>query len=310
MSLWQKFIPNRWTNFARATVFPFYGASSKRQFVLIYFARLLFLVGRRLWIDHCPRQAAALAFQTMLSLVPLVAVVVAVGSALKLEFFRDRLFAFLEARLLPDAASEVGLRVLELAEGIHYKTLGVAGGITLVIIAITLLFNIEQVLSEIFRAKRSRRLWTRFLTALALLIFAPIALGLSLYFTTDLLRLPRLVYAGLPFLFTLCALFLAYLLLPHARIRVKHAFIAAFVAGVLFESVKIGFAFYVKHLGATLSYLYGALTILPLSMVWIYLAWLIFLFGAELAASLHEVKHHGAFDKTSDKTERVVEIGD
>jgi membrane protein len=67
------------------------------------------------------------------------------------------------------------------------------------------------------------------------------------------------------------------------------------IAGVMLEIVKLGFALYARHLGATLSYIYGTVAILPLFMIWIYLAWLIFLFGAELNAALHEVKRHDRF---------------
>ena len=58
----------------------------------------------------------------------------------------------------------------------------------------------------------------------------------------------------------------------------------------------MGFALYARHLGVTLSYVYGTMAILPLFMIWVYLAWIIFLFGAELNAALHEVKRHDTFE--------------
>jgi membrane protein len=67
-------------------------------------------------------------------------------------------------------------------------------------------------------------------------------------------------------------------------------------AGVLLEIFKTAFAFYAKHLGETLSYIYGTFAILPLFMIWLYLAWVIFLFGAELNAALHEVSHYDRFE--------------
>jgi membrane protein len=96
-------------------------------------------------------------------------------------------------------------------------------------------------------------------------------------------------------LFTVLTLLLCYWLLPHTKVRVRYAAISATVAGVFFEALKIGFALYAKYLGVTLSYVYGTLTILPLFMVWVYLAWLIFLFGAELNAALHEVRRYDRF---------------
>ena len=92
-------------------------------------------------------------------------------------------------------------------------------------------------------------------------------------------------------------LFLAYWLLPHRKIKIRHSLISAVIAGAMFEVIKMGFAFYAKYLGFTLSYVYGTMAILPLFMIWIYMAWLIFLFGAELNAALHEVQRHDLFDQ-------------
>ncbi|MCP4674964.1 MAG: YihY/virulence factor BrkB family protein [Deltaproteobacteria bacterium] len=295
MTILNRLIPHRLGEIARATVFPMDQAGSKRRFVLIYIVRLFFLVGRRLWRDKCPRQSAALAFQTLLSIVPLLAVAVAVASTLDLDIYRERMMDYLEAHLLPASASAVGRQVVELAGGVRPKTLGIAGGATLVFLAMTLLFNVERVVNEIFRCQRPRRFWTRGIIALFLLLGAPVAFGLSLYFTRDLLTLPHFLNAGLPLLFTILTLFLSYWLLPHTKISIRHATVAALSAGVFFEGFKVGFAFYAQHLGATLNYVYGTFAILPLFMVWMYMAWLIFLFGAELNAALHEVRRHDRF---------------
>ncbi|MFO8070841.1 MAG: YihY/virulence factor BrkB family protein [Polyangia bacterium] len=280
---------------ARATVFPEGIVSSRRQFVLVFAIRLLFLVGRRLWRDQMPRQAAALAFQTLLSLVPLLAVVLSVASTLELDWLRERMLGYLQAQLLPEAASEVGRYVTDLARGIRPRTLGVIGVATLVAISVTMLFNIEVALNDVFRAARGRRLWLRVTAALVVLIGAPLAFGLSLYFSGKLLVLTGFASAWLPLLLTTAALFLCYWRLPHTPTMIRHSLVAAVVAGVGLELLKYGFALYARHLAVTVSAIYGTLAILPLFMLWIYLAWLLFLFGAELSAALHEVGRHDRF---------------
>ncbi len=284
-------------NIARATVFPEDLAGSKRSFVLIYAVRLLFLVASRLWRDRMPRQAAALAFQTLLSLVPLVAIIVAVASSLELSSLEQRLTAFLETQLLPEAAQDVGAKVIEMAAAVRPRTLGVVGGASLVLIALTLLFNVEAVINDVFRVRRSRRFWLRALTALVLLAAAPLAIGVSVYFTGQILALPRAATTLVPLLLTILVLFLCYWRLPHTPTGIRHSLVAATVAGVGLELFKYGFALYARHLATTISAVYGTLAILPLFMIWIYLAWLIFLFGAELSAALHEVRSHDRFGR-------------
>ena len=277
---------------ARATVFPADLASSRRRFVGIYVLRLLFLVGRRLWHDSMPRQAAALAFQTLLSLVPFAAVVFAVASTLELGWLQDKLVAFLETQLVPESASDVGRRVAELAAAVRPKALGIAGGGTLVFLSITLLFNVEAALNEIFRARKGRAIWLRAGVSLVVVLLAPLAYGLSLTLSGWVVDLPLLSTAVLPLVLTIAALFLCYWLLPHQTTRLRHAAVGALVAGVGLELLKHGFALYASRVGHTLSAVYGTFAILPLFLVWIYLAWLVFLFGAELSAALHEVRHH------------------
>ncbi len=282
---------------ARATMFPVDLATSRRRFALIYAVRLLFLVGRRLWRDRCPRQAAALSYQTFLSLVPILALAIALGTQLGLERYIDRVIEFLEAQLLPETAADIGGRIRAIATSVRPGALGLVGGVTLAGLACMLLFNVDQAVNEIFRCSLSPRILARVGTGLVLLPLAPAAFGLSLYYTGRLFTLPRFATALLPVAFTGLALFLCYWRLPRTKVSVRHSLVAAFVAGVLFEAVKLGFAVYARRLGAALSPVYGTLVILPLFMVWVYVAWLIFLFGAELDAALHEVHHHDLFLK-------------
>lgn len=295
MKLFHNPFSRRLNEIARATAFPIEYASSKVSYMSIYFVRLVFLVGRRIWRDQCPRQAAALAFQTMLSLVPLLVVAVSVTSTLAIDSYENDLILFLEAHLLPESASAMGSYVLQLANDIRPSTLGVVGGASLVFIAMTLLFTVEQVVNEIFRRTHARRIWVRVPLTLMVLAGAPLAFGLSLYFTGELFKDSGVLNALVPLFFTIVALFLCYWLLPHTKIRMGYSVISATLAGIVFEVTKVGFALYATHLGATLSYVYGAFAILPLFMLWIYLAWIIFLFGAEFNAALHEVKWHDRF---------------
>jgi len=281
---------------ARATVFPIDKASSKRLFVLIYLTRLFYLVGQRLWHDNCPRQAAALAYQTMLSIVPLLAVVVSIITSLNLDDYHKIIMEFISAHLMPDSANSISHLIIKLANSVNLKTIGVFGGLVLLILSLVLLFIIENAINEIFRLKKSRPLWERLLIALTLLVLGPLGVGLSLYYTGKLLILPQFISALKPLMFSFIPLFLCYYLIPYTKMQIKLTAVAALSTGIMLEILKIGFAFYVSQLGNTLSYLYGTFALLPLAMVWIYLIWLIFLFGAELNAGLHEVKRYDRFD--------------
>ncbi len=281
---------------ARATVFPLDRVESRRRFILVYAVRLGFLVGRRLWHDNCPRQAGALAYQTMLSLVPLLAVSLSVATWLDVLEYQQQLTELAQTHLMPYAAEAVGRYVINAASGVRMKALGIMGGVGLIALAVMLLLTIERAINEIFRCTEQRPLWRRILTSVVLLSIGPAALGLSIYLTGKVIAFPGVLGVLKPFAVSLPTLFVCYYLIPNTKVQVRFAAIAAVLTALFLEILKFGFAVYVRHLGATLSYLYGTFAILPLAMIWMYLNWLIFLFGAELNAALHEVQRHDRFD--------------
>src|SRR5690606_35010108 len=87
-----------------------------------------------------------------------------------------------------------------------------------------------------------------------------------------------------PVMIELAAVMLMYRVVPHHTVQWRHAFAGALLATVLLEAVKVGLSLY---LGSFQTYqkLYGALSIVPILMLWIYLGWVAILLGASLASS-------------------------
>jgi len=86
----------------------------------------------------------------------------------------------------------------------------------------------------------------------------------------------------LPIAFTCIAFSIVYLLLPNTRVKWSAAALGGTVAGIVWELAKHGFNFYVANF-VSYTKIYGTLGVLPIFLVWVYLSWLIFLFGAELS---------------------------
>ncbi|MBN2714276.1 MAG: YihY/virulence factor BrkB family protein [Deltaproteobacteria bacterium] len=281
----------------RETMFPVDLANSRRQFIIIYALRLFFLVGRRLWADKCPRQAAALAYQTFLSLVPLMFLGVAATSLFDVDLHVEEMVRFFETYLVPSAAATVAQYVRDTAASIRPGALGIVGGTTFLGVAVALFFTVEQVVNEIFRCKHSRKLWIRALLSILLIVTVPAAFGVSLYYSGKLLFfVADGIQPFLPSALIGVTLFFSYWLLPHRKTQKRFAVVTAIVVDIALELLKWGFALYARYMGDTLSYVYGTMAILPMFLVWIYLMWLTFLFGAELNAALHEVREYSRFE--------------
>ena len=165
------------------------------------------------------------------------------------------------------------------------------------ILASVLLFNsIEGGLNAIWHVRGSRRFLMKFSVFCTILFLAPLLIGLSLYASNalaplgDYLRalgfasaLLRFAAALAPsFLITWLAFFLAYMIVPHARVAWRNALFGAFVATILWEAAKYAFGAYVSHM-VTYRRVYGSLAAIPIFMVWIFITWVITLFGAGVA---------------------------
>jgi membrane protein len=129
----------------------------------------------------------------------------------------------------------------------------------------------------------------------AVLTLGPVLVGASLSMTTflvgnslgmlDLGGLAQAALALLTFLFTCAALTMLYLVVPFRRIELRHALAGGIVAGVIFEIAKRGFALFVAKF-PTYTLVYGAFAAFPIFLIWLYLSWVVVLFGATLTAML------------------------
>jgi len=82
---------------------------------------------------------------------------------------------------------------------------------------------------------------------------------------------------------------LLYMALPNVPVRFRHAAIGGVIAGLLFEVLKFGFGIYIRNFAAY-DAIYGALSALPVFLIWTYLSWAVILFGGVVAAELPKIR--------------------
>ena len=254
------------------------------------------LVGRLDVINRLQLHAQSLTYDTLLALVPLLAVVFATVSGFGgLEELRRRLEELIVSNI--SASDEVRAAV---AEYLHRFLSNIRTGrfsaisvIILIFSVLSLLGHIESAFNAVFGSKTGRPWVSRLLTYWAALTLGPLLLGVSFALTAALqtswvaafiesLGLGGALVRLLPLLVTWIAFAAMYLVIPNARVRFSAAIFAALVAGSLWNVARSLYAIYARN-NVTVQNIYGSLAAIPLFILWIYVSWLLVLLGAQLA---------------------------
>lgn len=245
---------------------------------------------------RCTEVAASLTFTTLLSLVPLIAIGLALVAAFPaFSEYSIQIKIFLLTTMVPEAAGKViTVYVQQFADNAAQLTaIGIAFlGVT----ALTLMFTIDKELNAIWRVIRPRPLLHRLLIYWAMLTVGPLLIGASLTLTSWLVGLSMGLTQAIPgvdvvllqlapLLLTTVAFSALYLIVPNRQTPWRHALAGGVAAAAGFEAMKQGFALYIANF-PTYQMVYGAFASVPIFLLWIYLSWMAVLLGAVIAVSL------------------------
>lgn len=267
--------------------------------------------------DLCPLRASALTLYTLLSIVPVIALLFGVAKGFGFEnMLQDYLLQY-----VPEQDSLM-LRLIEFAENMLANTKGgVVAGIGVVILfwtVIKVIGNIEESFNAIWNIDKNRTMARKLSDYLSMMLLAPVLLILSssitLFVKTQVtwlmgvIHLPefgtQIVLYGLSFspLLIMSVLFTFVLVfMPNRKVELKAGLIAGIITGLLYQWMQ--WAYISLQLGAS-SYnaIYGSFAALPLFLIWLQLGWFIVLLGCELAFYIQNYeayRHNGKFSKLS-----------
>lgn len=256
-------------------------------------------------------KASGLTYFTLLSVVPLVALVFAVAKNFGMELV-------IQQEIIRHLSGQEAVMnwVIKLANSlIHKAKSGILAGAGLAVLfwaVLRLFVNMENAFNDIWQVRRGRNLARKFADYTAIIVLSPIVLILSMSFTiylsTKIEFWLNIKYIK-PFVSTLMGLtpyILLWLLftvlykaMPNTRVRMKPALIAGIVTGSLFQIIQwvyVQFQIGVSNFNA----LYGSFAALPLFMIWVQTSWLIVLVGGHFCYNLQNFEKP-EFEKDIDK---------
>lgn len=243
--------------------------------------------------------AAALTYISIVSLVPTLAVAFAMFKAFGgLEQAKRVLMPKLMAYVAVGSQAVVDAKVQEFIDNVQSGTIGSVGIVVLLFVVVFLLSAIEYAFNQIFESPRPRSFLHRVAAYWTLVTVTPTALLIGVGMPATLKRFSPNLWAILdgttlgfllglvvPLLLVCLGFALLYYFIPAARVAPHAAIAGAVVGGSLWWIAVHSYAYY-STLALAYSKIYGSLGVVPILLLWIWLTWLIVLFGAEVAAAV------------------------
>ena len=231
--------------------------------------------------------AASLSFYTIFTIIPLLLIIMAILTSLpSFAEYYEKIQSFIFSNLMPVNSDTVMIQINGFLQ--NSSKMGAIGFLAILVSSMLFFKNFEYIANRIFHAK-PRTLWESITTYWTLLTLTPIALGISFYITGYIAALMASndLTSGLnilpliPYIIIWGLFFLIFQIAANAKINPKASLISSFIVSVIFSISKNAFIYYV-FLNKSYTTMYGSFAILMFLFLWIYVSWIIFIYGLKL----------------------------
>lgn len=251
--------------------------------------------------DDCYAKASALTFYSLLSIVPVLAVLFGIAKGFG---FEEAMKAQIEEKFAeqPELTEKLIQFAYSWLQSVQGGVIAGVGAILLLWSVLGLLNNVESALNAIWKTTISRPYTRKISDFLATMVLGPIFLvatgSINLFLTTYIAHTAQnniLVDAISPVILFILKFFpyflswifftLIYQFMPNTKVYFRSAIIAGILAGTAFQLWQwayIKFQIGVSSYGA----IYGSFAALPLFLIWLQISWIILLAGAEFAVEM------------------------
>lgn len=263
---------------------------------LMRVVRTIAVLARDLAQGQLTLRAMSLVYTTLLSIVPLLALSFSVLKAFGVyNQIQPLLMTFLEP--LGEKGAEITQRIIQFIENMNVGVLGSVGLALLLYTAVSLVQKIEEAFNFIWHVAQRRRFGERFSRYLTMLLVGPILVFAALGITASVMSaemvrsvmaiepVGQVVFAVgrlVPYLLVIGAFTFAYVFIPNASVGLASALVGGAVGGFLWQTAGWAFAEFVAS-STKYTAIYSSFAILILFLIWLYVSWLILLFGAAVA---------------------------
>jgi membrane protein len=231
--------------------------------------------------------AASLSFYTIFTIIPLLLIMMAILTSLpSFSEYYEKIQGFIFSNLMPVNSDTVMIQINGFLQ--NSSKMGAISFAAILVSSLLFFKNFEYIANRVFHAK-PRTLWESITTYWTLLTLTPIALGVSFYITGYIAALmaSNSLTSGfnilplVPYVIIWGLFFLIFQIAANAKINPKASLISSFIVSVIFSVSKNAFIYYV-FMNKSYTTMYGSFAILMFLFLWIYVSWIIFIYGLKL----------------------------
>ncbi|MDY0189587.1 MAG: YihY/virulence factor BrkB family protein [Desulfuromonas sp.] len=242
--------------------------------------------------NQCGQKAAALTFSTLLAFIPLLAIMFALLKGLGVHNKVEPLLL----KHISVGSEEVVARIIEYINNTNVARLGSVGLVMLVFTVLMLISNIEKSFNSLWRVNETRTLFRRFADYFSVVTLGPLFLLAAISLNTSMRNqqvvqwildkpvfgdLLLLLFEVLPFVVIWAAFIFLYMFVPNTKVNIFSGLVGGICGGTLWLITQWGYVNFQYGVGKY-NAIYGTMAALPIFMIWIYVSWMIVLFGLQL----------------------------
>jgi len=231
--------------------------------------------------------AASLSFYTIFTIIPLLLIMMTLLTSLpSFQEHYETIKNFIFSNLMPVNSKAI----MQHIDGFlaNSAKMGIIGLVMILVASLLFFKNFEYIANKIFHAKK-RTLWESITTYWTMLTLTPIALGVSFYITgyvatlmsSSSLTSSLNILPYIPYLIIWGFFFLVFQISANTKINQKASLVSSFVISLIFSISKNAFIYYVFY-NKSYTTMYGSFAILMFLFLWIYVSWIIFIYGLKL----------------------------
>jgi membrane protein len=238
--------------------------------------------------------ASSLSFYTIFTVVPLLIIslsLIANVPVFEEQYAKIQLFIF--DNIMPVQTDAITSYLESFFQ--NSVQLGVIGFVTMIVSSMLFFQNFEHIVGKIFQAPK-RQIWDAITTYWTLISLTPIALitsmSLKAYLETHMSGIALSALSIFPFLLLWGIFFLIYKIAVNAEVSTKAAAFSSFVVAIVWGIAKNSFVHYVFY-NKTYATMYGSFSALIFFFLWIYVSWIIVIYGMKLCYLINRAAEYG-----------------